>query len=1384
MKKILIYGGIVLIIGGVAALIPYMQSRARAEYREKIQGIIDDLESEDMEVVHSAVYQLEEQGLIKDSPNLVLQLADHFSGRTFPKGQDAVQANLAFWHLLLRSNIPGVEDLITEPLAKVRHEGLLHVSRTGPLDIFNSHQTEEHRTPMKEFLGEELAKNFFLPPVPGKHKNTALLWDRANLEELGDRVKPAFESLFYLTFSSRRQAKKFRDCLFDDNFESDTFLDCLDKTKKKFNNLEHYLDESIDPHLGSGLIQDHWEFPVLRDNKYLIQLFDLVAIVNSKRKEYFEDKWRLEIETFIEALIRKTPKNRQSLLRGIVQLRSQDTTKALEYLNRFKQEQSKDPLATARLVKPYYVLLGDYFRGVAHLEAARMLAENVNSVATAKTSSELQQTRLELRLVQFFAELRFEREFLDAVTSYFGPTRQERPLLMALHKILWGNSQERTKAQQRLNNIISLNIELLHSDDRPWWAAVQQGKVPLSSSPVETLFRVGRIYEQKGDLERLNKTIHRMEFLIEDRSQQSFLFFLSALLENRRGNVHEAQEVLNRLLEQPNLPVSMDRSLLVALQRELESIVIDKEKIQAHLTQAENLFRDFYVHREGIRPEIILAASTALLQVQLEGPLLYTGPNWSPSHGQKEILAEVLSSFEKMRTLSYSLERQWLDLRDSFIKFFYEYLKKEDLETALEQLELISKIQNDTSGEQTLELKGLVYKKWAGQVGHQASTLNDIRRATQLWSKAADFYRRTYQLDPGNEDLKREAILAYEHAGDPAGIFEMTESGIGQSNDREILLAVGKAHIKTGNYLDGFNILRQLREVLWTEDLPKGEPGSPFATPNAHFVRSTEEGIGEWLSFETIVDTANGTGTGFLYLDASEQKLSWQAPGDSQPGEGVVVEQGDQVRLHSANYQKSILLTVKSDSEKDLIPHESRKWWVKIERRDFPLEPADAYIWSALANILQARLPLFQRDSQALHFINQQLEPGGDLAIQIEILNLLNHIIHEAYRDPKTKTQVKNRFATRMSNLTHRLKAETKLGRPGRDRYLEVVTKRLQAIEKMLQGLDTPQGILEVIRYPDRPLQNSLRGTYVELFREWLGRTGVDGLRAIEQLEQKRLDSQANQLLMTLSENYAYRSPTWQGSLFLRGLQLFKLGEELPEKNQVAKRLGIDRSKQNQQDIQVEALDVLGRLVSAPGSLSSLRWTPRGLLLYGKLWELNREWQRAHDAYDQLTQLKLGANARDLDSTELHEVQQIIRQALLARADCSYKQENYQEALAEYSQAAKEFVSSPEVLWAHYQMGNCFVKQGRFLDGLREFQKGRSLIQRFYPPGGAQTPHWLTGRDVGNNFKLLLNTLGQDPNVVRAAKNTGQAAPAQGQGMRNFWVRLFDSKITLLSQKS
>lgn len=1385
MKKILIYGGIVLVVGGIGAFIPYYQSLVRAEYREKIQGIIEDLESEDMETVHSAVYKLEEEKLVQDKPNLVLRLADHFSGRTFPPGQDAVQANLAFWHLLLRSNIPGVEDLVTEPLARVRHAGLLMVSRTGNLDIFDSRQTEEHRTPMKEFLGETLAKNFFLPPVPGKDQNTALLWDRVNLEILGDRVRPALESLFFLTFKSRARARRFRNCLFGEVDEAGSLLECVSPTGR-FTSLEEYLDASIDPGLGSSLVQDHWEFPVLRDNKYLIQLFDVVALVEAGRREYHEDLWEAPVQAYIEALIRKAPPGRENLIRGIIHLRRRDTEKALEHLTLFQEERARDPLLEARLVKPYFVLLGDYYLALAHLEAARLIADGLDFEATSRATNELQQTRLELRLVQFFAELRFEREFLDAVHNYFGPTRAERPLLLALHRVVWGTSAERSRAQERIQELITLNVELLHAEDRPWWRSVAAGQVPRTEFPVETLFRVGRVYEQKGDLERLDKTIHRMEFLIEDRSQQSFLFFLRALLENRRGHAHEALDVLKRLLEQPRLPSSMDRGLLVALERELETIVKGRERIQEHLALSEAIFRDFYVHREGVRPDVLLAASTALLQVQLEGPLLYTGPNWSPSHGQAEILREVLASFDKTRTLSYFLERRWLELRDSFIEFFYDYLKKGDLETALEQLELIARIQNDTVGEQTLDLKGLVYKKWAQRVGNQARTLEDLERAAELWARAATYYKRMYSLDPGNAALKREAILAFENAGDPTGIFGMTEAGIGQSSDREILLAVGKAHVQTGNYQAGYNILKQLREVLWTEDLPKGEPGAAMATPNAHFVRRAEEGIDSWLKFEDIVDSANGVGTGYLYLDATEQRLSWQAPGDDAPGEGVVVEQGDSVRLHSSNYQKSILLQVRSDSEQELIPGESGKWWVLIQRRDFPLEPADAYLWSALAQILKARLPIFERPSQALQFVNQQLEPGGDLAIQEEILDLLNHIVHEGYREPETRQAIQDRLGTRMANLAHRLRAETQLGRPGRDRHLEIVARRLRAIEKMLGRLDTPAGVLEVIQYPDRQLQSSLRGTYVELFREWLERQGVDALLALEQLEQRRLDSRAQKLLLTLSENYAYRSPTWQGSLYLRGFQLYRQSLELAEKNQVARRLGISRSKRSAQDIQLEALRVLERLIAAPGTLDSLRWTPRGLLLLGKVHRTNRQWKESHEAYDRLAELELGANARGLDAAALEEVQDLIRHAALARADMSFLQENYQRALTEYSHAAKVFVASPEVLWAHYQMGTCFLKQERYLDGLREFQKGRSLIQRFYPADGRMNPHWLTGRSVGQNFQHLLSTLDRDPGVVRGippgAAEAG--AGAGGQPLRDFWVRLFDSKITLLSSKS
>ena len=118
----------------------------------------------------------------------------------------------------------------------------------------------------------------------------------------------------------------------------------------------------------------------------------------------------------------------------------------------------------------------------------------------------------------------------------------------------------------------------------------------------------------------------------------------------------------------------------------------------------------------------------------------------------------------------------------------------------------------------------------------------------------------------------------------------------------------------------------------------------------------------------------------------------------------------------------------------------------------------------------------------------------------------------------------------------------------------------------------------------------------------------------------------------------------------------------------------------------------------APGALSSLEWTPRGIALLGRLWNQAERWDDAHEAFDRLARVELDVSSKHIPRQDRAEIRELIDYAYLARADASYKSGNYIVGLDEYDQAAKRLVELPIVLWAEYQLGNCYLKLNRELD--------------------------------------------------------------------------------------
>jgi tetratricopeptide (TPR) repeat protein len=207
------------------------------------------------------------------------------------------------------------------------------------------------------------------------------------------------------------------------------------------------------------------------------------------------------------------------------------------------------------------------------------------------------------------------------------------------------------------------------------------------------------------------------------------------------------------------------------------------------------------------------------------------------------------------------------------------------------------------------------------------------------------------------------------------------------------------------------------------------------------------------------------------------------------------------------------------------------------------------------------------------------------------------------------------------------------------------------------------------------------------------------------------------------------------------------------------------------------------------------------MALLGRLWERAGSWEQAHAAYKALSEVTIDSRARRLSGAERREVLELVNNAYLAQADASFREGNWRRALNEYERMAKHQAESPAVLWAQYQMGNCYLKLDRPLDGLREFQKGRSLISRFFAaapaPSAAAAPaplaperprapatarHWLTASALSESAADLLSGLRRDSQLFPTGKAQPPPRPG-GEGEPQFWTALYDRKIQLLSEK-
>ncbi|XZE32647.1 tetratricopeptide repeat protein [Pirellulaceae bacterium SH501] len=261
--------------------------------------------------------------------------------------------------------------------------------------------------------------------------------------------------------------------------------------------------------------------------------------------------------------------------------------------------------------------------------------------------------------------------------------------------------------------------------------------------------------------------------------------------------------------------------------------------------------------------------------------------------------------------------------------------------------------------------------------------------------------------------------------------------------------------------------------------------------------------------------------------------------------------------------------------------------------------------------------------------------------------------------------------------------------------------------------------------------------------------------------QQDAFDEAQSLMLENLSGDLRPESPVWRESLFELALMLFSRGEKglLSARNEIEANPSKSRDFLSQvESSQAQLLESVQRIEEF------LRRYPTDVRRFQFLYQMAKAYQnasfwpelqlreskianedrlaslkmqkkdllvQARKAYSRLRQEILAD--RDASREAVSNLDDLLRNSFFGEADLHFNEEEYEEALIAYTDAANRFINEPESLEARKQIALCQRKLGRIADCRRSLELARDSLQRIPADQDAKfkavTPHDRAGWD-------------------------------------------------------
>jgi len=810
--------------GGTAVLL--WKREAPRDGEQEFQELKSTLSSPDSYLAGQAAIAISSQKALLQHSERLREVAALFSGKNLLglKGEERVRVARNFWRGIMLLGFPEGLQLVPPELGRLRHIYMkAAASEERPRDLLE--EKEGQGGPRMRIYFRELNEDLFHSIALSREELGALVWDRANLEEMSGTPLKALETYQLLQYD---------------------------------------------------LVRGHPEFSPGSDI-YLLAKADLLGRIlrqlpREKRDEVgFDFRSDPELEAF-----RLRDQGRMAhLLDGIKLFHQGELLGAVESLDSYLESGEGKPGILANPLQRFAALL----RAMA-LRRAAWAAFQVGERIRINSSLLGASTRrtLQLKRARLLAALQLRDEF-DSVRADFPPVdRDSQRLLSALEKAIWGEGE---KGKENLLTVVS---EMPDLPDASRWEELARGMVPPAP---RALFEIGQLSDELDDLHMMERIISHLEYVIETQADDVYLAFLRAVLRLRRGGVVEAWADLDRLLNRPVYPPSLHRRDIARFMEGAEdasdllsrarSLSQRAEKELALLHGLENLDR-WLIHLTSMELWLALAEGELIDPARL-------AHRWEET---SDFLAHLSLNLEKETLPSFAFDREWINLRNGLLRTYQELARSDRLDEALQRLAefdgfLGAGAAVHLQGEEAdlLRRRALAHES----SGDQEGAFSDLRRAGDLYLKVAALAPSEGSAMAGGEDpqgdARREAALIFKRIGDLEGVVRALAPLEHYCEDSELLLRYGEALLGTGDLRRARDVLRRILAMGGRGDQEVEDPGEPVLLGGCR-MESPPAQLIDWLEPHSYIDPINGIGEGRLRYNAALRTLEWRAPGDLQ----------------------------------------------------------------------------------------------------------------------------------------------------------------------------------------------------------------------------------------------------------------------------------------------------------------------------------------------------------------------------------------------------------------------------------------------------------------------------------------------------------------------